>query len=144
MNVTLVTSSTVTSWAPGHDVWALWVDVRGWPAWDDSIRSVEFDGRFAPGAELKVQENDGDPLLTRLMSVSQGEEFTTCTDLRSGIIRTARHRLSASGPLATVTHEIEVVVPESAMRDYLTGPWVRIQRDLPNRLWEMVDLASPV
>ena len=40
--------SIETSAAP-EEIWELWADVAGWPAWNGDIERIELDGPFAAG-----------------------------------------------------------------------------------------------
>jgi uncharacterized membrane protein len=44
-----VEHSIETSATP-QEIWRLWADVAGWPAWNADIEEIELRGRLPPGA----------------------------------------------------------------------------------------------
>lgn len=48
-------SATVIVTAPPAVVWARWVDVAQWPAWNPTCVSTSLDGPVSPGATLRLE-----------------------------------------------------------------------------------------
>lgn len=99
--------------APGA-VWALYRDPSTWPDWKYGVQGVDLDGPVAEGAEGLITVASGEALPIRITEVSEGEGYTSETELAEGVTLVMRHRVT---PLADgrsrITHQ--VTMPRSAL-----------------------------
>lgn len=71
----LSTHSARTSATP-EQVYALWADPMGWPAWDPEVTSVKFDGAPALGARGTLTPRSGPGLGFTITELKPAQVFT--------------------------------------------------------------------
>lgn len=138
---TYVADATVTVDAALHDIWAVWVDARAWTTWDDSLEKVEIHGNFKEGNKLTLTPRSGHPLESTLVSVTQGEEFTSQVDLPFGVIRNS-HRMERFGALAKITHAVTADIDPDHAEEFGAKVWPAMQDNLATSLINLVEIVG--
>lgn len=138
---TFVAAATVTVDAFAHDVWAVWVDVNGWPAWDEGTEKTQLHGNFRAGNTFTLKPQGADPVEATLVSVTQGEEFTDEVAAPFGTIRT-QHRMSALGEQVVITHEVTAEITEADADLFAVRIWPGIQRGISASLLDLADVVG--
>ncbi|MBY5775254.1 polyketide cyclase [Rhizobium leguminosarum] len=124
---------TTTVDADPGDIWALWVDVNGWPRWDSGLESTKFSGTFRKGSSFELTPRGGEPLEVTLRSVTEGEEFSDETILAFGTIRNA-HRMRPVAGKVELTHEVEAVINKAEAVFFASEIWPHMRDGIPEAL----------
>lgn len=135
------TSSTVTVDALAHDIWALWVDVNGWSAWDRGVESALLHSNFKQGNRFTLVPKGAEAVEVTIKTVTQGDEFSDEANLPFGTIRTF-HRMEPFGELVKVTHEVEAEVDLDHAPAFSQQLWADMQRNVSESLNDMIDIVS--
>ena len=67
-------SHTVKTTASADDIWQLWTDVEGWPAWDSELIHAELAGPFSLGATGRLVPQRGAPSSFVISQLSNSEQ----------------------------------------------------------------------
>ena len=126
------TETTTVNAEPG-DIWAIWVDINGWPRWDDGLESTKFSESFREGSSFELTPKGGQALTVTLRSVTQGEEFSDEAVLPFGKIRNA-HRMRSIDGKVELTHEIEAVINKQEAGFFASEIWPHMRDGLPEAL----------
>jgi hypothetical protein len=121
-----VAAATVTVDARAHDIWALWVDVRGWSTWDDGIESATPNSNFKAGNTICLKPRGGEAVIVTIRTVTQGMEFSDEALLPFGCIRNF-HRMEAVGERVKLTHEVLAEVNADATAFFAREIWPHLQ-----------------
>jgi hypothetical protein len=140
-NQLFLASATVTADANGHDIWALWADVNGWPSWNDGLESARLPGSFREGNEFTLTLAGGQVVEPVLTEVSQGEGFADQTTLPFGVLYTTHH-IEKIGRLVAVTHELRAEVDTGQVEFFVAKLWPQMQRGVPESLANLVEIAA--
>lgn len=138
---TFFASSTVTVDALAHDIWALWVDVNGWSAWDGGLERSVLHSNFKQGNSFTVVPKGAEPVDVTIKTVTQGDEFSDEANLPFGTIRTF-HRMEPFGDLVKVTHEVEAEIDLDHAPAFAQQVWADMQRNVSEALNDMIDIVS--
>lgn len=127
--------------APVEAVWSLWLDVEGWPRWDDQLewaRLEEVGGQIRVGASGLLKSRGSPPSRFEIVRFDEtGYAFTT--RLPAGLLRVTRELArSESGWL--VTHDVRFEGVGGWCLGWILGP--RFRRALPGVLTALVVLAE--
>ena len=134
-------SETTMIDAPPGDIWAVWVDINGWPRWDDGLETTTFSGAFRAGNTFELTPRGREALTVTLRSVTQGEEFTDETELPFGTIRTA-HRMRPVGGKVELTHEVEAIINTPEAGFFGDEIWPHMQGGLGGALANIRDIVE--
>jgi hypothetical protein len=138
---TFLAGATVTVDALVHDIWAVWVDVNGWPTWDDGLEKAQLHGNFKVGNGFTLKPEGADPVEATLVSVTQGEEFTDEVALPFGTIRT-QHRLAELDELVAITHEIRAEIAGPQAGFFAEHIWPELQAGVSKALLSLADVVG--
>ncbi|WP_324651789.1 SRPBCC family protein [Georgenia sp. H159] len=84
--------------APVGEVWAVLTAPDRWPTWTASMDEVELlDGRFGPGARVRVVQPRLRPAVWTVTDYDEGSRFTW-TSTSPGVTTTGEHVLVPVGP----------------------------------------------
>jgi hypothetical protein len=134
-------SATAAVKATTGNLWALWVDVNGWPSWNTAVKSTRLNGNFKTGKTFDVCGKTGAEAVVTITQVSQGESFTDECVLAFGVKRD-HHEMRSAGGILVVTHGIEAEVDPDLVGTFGAEIWPAMQASLPESLSELVDLAA--
>lgn len=129
------TEHAIETTAAPEDVWALWADVPGWPAWDASLAATTLDGPFAVGTTGTLQPAGMDALPFVLLEVDPGRGFVDETGF-AGLVLRFRH---AVAPVADAGARIVVRVEAEGPGADEIGP--AVAEDLPESLGALAAAA---
>ncbi|MGO6747870.1 hypothetical protein ACCS93_36495 [Rhizobium ruizarguesonis] len=123
------------------DIWAIWVDINGWPRWDDGLESTRFSGIFREGGSFELTPRGGEALTVTLRSVTQGEEFSDEAVLPFGKIRNA-HRMRQVDGKVELTHEVEAVINKAEAGFFSNEIWPHMRDGLAGALANIQEIAE--
>lgn len=135
------TTETLLIKAKVGDIWAIWVDINGWPRWDDGIETTKFSGNFREGNSFELQPKGGESLTVTLCSVTPGEEFIDETILPFGIIRNI-HRMRQIEDKVELTHEIEALINKESAPFFSKEIWTHMQEGLAKSLQNLKEIVE--
>jgi len=136
-------SATVTVRAKGYDVWAVWVDVNAWKAWDDGIADIRLHGNFVEGNGFTLTPQGGEPVEVTLKTVTQGEEFSDETVIEPFGVLHGYHRIEQVGEdLVQVTHELVAEIRSHHLGVFLKEIWPDMQAGLGSAVNAIADIVS--
>jgi len=138
---TFVAAATMTTTASTADIWALWVDVRGWTNWDNGLERIEMKGNFKAGNSFELTPRGGEPITVNIKTVTQGEEFSDEAVLPFGTIRTY-HRMETIGKRVKLTHEIHAEIASEAAGFFEKEIWPHMQSGLPESVNNIVGIVQ--
>src|SRR4029450_13576653 len=89
--------STETS-ATQEEIWRLWADVAGWPAWNADIEQIELIGPFAAGSTIRMSPIGQESIELRIVEAVEPELFVDEAELDEVVGRTINtsHRRDTS------------------------------------------------
>ncbi len=129
------TEHTHRSAAAPEAVFALWVNVEGWPAWDASLIATTLDGPFAAGATGTLHpQGMPEPIAFRLTAVEPGVGFADETRLGLLVLR-FQHRVESRAGGSRIFVSIEAEGPDAEQ----VGP--AVAEDLPESVAALADAA---
>jgi Polyketide cyclase / dehydrase and lipid transport len=131
--------STETS-ATQEEIWRLWADVAGWPAWNADIEQIELIGPFAAGSTIRMSPIGQESIELRIVEAVEPELFVDEAELDEIVVRTIHHiqRLDAEG--ARVTYRMEITGAAAETLGPQIGP--EISGDFPQTLAALVERAE--
>jgi uncharacterized protein YndB with AHSA1/START domain len=94
---------SVETQAPPDEIWRLWADVAGWPAWNGDIERIELIGPFAAGSRILMTPIDEEPVELRIAETREPELFVDEADLGEILVRTT-HRVQQIDSPAPASH----------------------------------------
>jgi hypothetical protein len=131
---------TMETTAAPEDVWRLWADVAGWPAWNRDIERIAVDGPLAPGSTIVMTPIGQEAVELRIAVVVEPELFVDEADLGEILVRTV-HRVQALEPgRARVTYRMEITGPRADTLGPEVGP--QISADFPQTMAALIDRAE--
>jgi uncharacterized membrane protein len=98
--------------APSPRIWAAWLDVAAWPAWNPVVRSARRldDGPFAVGSRTRILQPRLLPAVWSVTELDQASGVFTWAMHQPGVTVTATHRVlppaEEPGARSTVTLEL--------------------------------------
>jgi hypothetical protein len=131
--------SVETSARP-QEIWALWADVAGWPAWNADIERIELVGPFAAGSTIRMTPIGQEPIDLRLAEAVEPELFVDEADLGEIVVRTIHRADELDRGRTRVTYRMEITGPASDTLGPQIGP--EISGDFPQTLAALVELAQ--
>jgi hypothetical protein len=134
-----VEHSIETSAAP-REVWDLWVDVAGWPAWNADIEAIELAGPFAAGGTIRMTPIGQEPIELRIAEAVEPEQFVDEADLGEIVVRTIHRAEQSDGGRTRVTYRMEITGPAADTLGPQIGP--EISGDFPETLAALVERAE--
>jgi uncharacterized membrane protein len=92
-------------------VWAVFTDVRSWPRWTSSVRTIDYrdDETLRPGTRVRIAQPRMPKLVWQVTEVEEGRSFTWVAS-SPGVRTVARHAVDADpegGSRLTLTLEQE-------------------------------------
>jgi len=134
------TEHSIETTASAENVWALWEDVAGWPAWNADLERAELSGPFAPGSTITMVSPGEDPIELRIAEAVEPERFVDRADLGSIVVRTEHRAERVDAERIRVVYRMEITGPEADTMGPEIGP--RISADFPEVLRSLVTLAA--
>ena len=131
--------SIETSAAP-EEIWELWADVAGWPAWNGDIEQIELDGPFAAGGRIVMTPIGAEPVELRIAEAVEPELFVDEAELGEIVVRTLHRVERLDHERARVTYRMEITGPAAATLGPQIGP--EISADFPQTLAALVERAE--
>lgn len=131
--------SIETSATP-REVWDLWVDVAGWPAWNADIEEIELVGAFAAGSTIRMTPIGQEPIELRIAEAVEPELFVDEADLGQIVVRTIHRAEQSDGGRTRVTYRMEITGPAADTLGPQIGP--EISGDFPGTLAALVERAE--
>jgi hypothetical protein len=130
------TEHTVETTAPADAVHALYADVAGWPAWDESVELAELDGPFVAGTTGRLRPAGLETLPFTLLWAEAGRGFTDETPFMGHVLRFVHLLEPAAGGGTRITHRVEIDGPAAAEM----GP--NVASDLPEAMAALAAAAE--
>jgi uncharacterized protein YndB with AHSA1/START domain len=126
--------------ATPEEIWRLWADVAGWPAWNADIEEIELSGPFAAGSTIRMTPIDQEPIELRIAEAVEPELFVDEADLGEIVVRTIHRAEQVDGGRARVSYRMEITGPASDTLGPQIGP--EISGDFPQTLAALVERAE--
>jgi hypothetical protein len=118
------------------DIFALWRDVEGWPAWDGSLIVTSLDGPFAAGSTGTLHPvGMPEPIAFTVTEVEDGHGFADETRLGPLVLR-FRHRVERAGGRSRIVVSVEADGPGADE----VGP--AVAEDLPESVAALAEAAE--
>jgi uncharacterized membrane protein len=134
-----VEHSIETSAAP-NEIWRLWADVPGWPAWNSDIERIELVGDFAAGGRIVMTPVGQEPIELRLAETVEPQLFVDQAELGEIVVRTIHRIERLDGERARVVYRMEITGPAADTLGPQIGP--EISGDFPQTLAALVERAE--
>jgi hypothetical protein len=126
--------------ATRQEIWRLWADVAGWPAWNADIEQTELSGRFAAGSTIRMTPIGQEPIELRIAEALEPELFVDEADLGEIVVRTIHRVERLDDERARVIYRMEISGPASDTLGPQIGP--EISGDIPQTLTALVERAE--
>jgi hypothetical protein len=126
--------------ATRQEIWSLWADVAGWPAWNAHIEQIEFSGPFAAGSTIRMAPIGQEPIELRIGEAVEPELFVDEADFGEIVVRTIHRAEQLDGGRTRVTYRMEITGPASDTLGPQIGPG--ISSDFPQTLAALVERAE--
>jgi hypothetical protein len=126
--------------ATAQEIWSLWADVAGWPAWNADIEEIELSGPFAAGSTIRMTPIGQEPIELRIAAAVEPELFVDEADLGDILVRTMHRVERLDDERARVTYRMEITGPAADTLGPQIGP--EISADFPQTLAALVERAE--
>jgi hypothetical protein len=134
------TEHSIETSATQEEIWRLWADVAGWPAWNADIEQIELTGRFEAGSMIRMTPIGQEPIELRIVEAVEPELFVDEADLGEIVVRTIHRAERLDGTRVRVTYRMEITGPASDTLGPQIGP--EISGDFPQTLAALVERAE--
>jgi hypothetical protein len=131
--------SIETSAAP-QEIWRLWADVAGWPAWNADIAEIQLTGPFAAESTIRMTPIGQEPIELRIAEAVEPELFVDEADFGEIVVRTIHQAEQLEAGRARVSYRMEITGPASDTLGPQIGP--EISGDFPETLAALVERAE--
>src|SRR5215470_11296462 len=98
----------ITTSALPEQVWRLWADVEGWPAWNGDIERIELDGSFAAGSRIVMTPIGQEAIELRIAEAVEPVLFVDEAAFGDVIVRTTHRVERAGNERSRVTYRLEI------------------------------------
>jgi len=71
--------SKIATGVKREDIWAVWIDVNNWPAWQHDLEYCTLDGKFEVGNHFFLKPKGVSQVKIIITEVIDGCSFTDCT-----------------------------------------------------------------
>jgi uncharacterized protein YndB with AHSA1/START domain len=132
-------SHTIEVAAPPGRIWGIWMDARGWPAWDPELREVSSEAALAVGVEGRLVPVRGRASRFRVTELIAGERYTFETRLPAATLRITR-TVTTTPEGSRFTHDVQFSGPLGRVFAAKFGPAFR--RALPIAMSQLAALAT--
>jgi hypothetical protein len=126
--------------ATQQEIWRLWADVPGWPAWNADIEQIELIGPFAAGSTIRMAPMGQEPIELRIAEAVEPELFVDEADLGEIVVRTIHRAEQLDGGRARLSYRMQITGPASDTLGPQIGP--EISGDFPQVLAALVERAE--
>jgi hypothetical protein len=126
--------------AQPEQIWQLWTDVAGWPAWNGDIQHIELIGPFVAGSRILMTPIGEEPVELRIAEAREPELFVDEADLGEIVVRTTHRVDEIDSAHARVTYRMEITGPAADTLGPQIGP--EISGDFPKTLAALVARAE--
>jgi uncharacterized protein YndB with AHSA1/START domain len=134
------TEHSVETSATPEQIWRLWADVPGWPAWNGDVERIELDGSFAAGSRIVMTPVGDEPIELRIAEAVEPERFVDEADLGEIVVRTIHFVEPIGDGHARVTYRMEITGPTANTLGPEIGP--QISSDFPQTMSALVERAQ--
>jgi Polyketide cyclase / dehydrase and lipid transport len=131
--------SVETSAAP-EQIWRLWADVAGWPAWNGDIERIELIGPFAAGGRILMAPIGEEPVELHIAEAVEPDRFVDEAHMGEIVVRTTHRVERIDAGRARVTYRMEITGPGVGTLGPQIGP--EISGDFPETLAALVARAE--
>jgi hypothetical protein len=131
------TEHSIETSATQEEIWRLWADVAGWPAWNADIEQIELTGRFEAGSMIRMTPIGQEPIELRIVEAVEPELFVDEADLGEIVVRTIHRAERLDGKRVRVSYRMEITGPASDTLGPQIGP--EISGDFPQTLAALVE-----
>ncbi len=121
-----------------ESIWRRWVNVQGWPDWDDGVEWATLQGPLAVGASGVIKWW-GERVAFRVTEFVEGRSFT-CKGRKLGTDFAFVHRLEPCSLGTKLTHRVEATGPLAWLLGLTLGR--RIRESLPRAARKLAHLAE--
>jgi hypothetical protein len=126
--------------ATPQEIWSLWADVAGWPAWNADIEQIELVGPFAARSTIRMAPIGQEPTELRIAEAVEPELFVDEADLGDILVRTMHRVERLDDERAQVIYRMEITGPAADTLGPQIGP--EISGDFPQTLAALVERAE--
>jgi Polyketide cyclase / dehydrase and lipid transport len=134
------TEHSIETSAKAEEIWPLWADVPGWPAWNGDIERIELVGPFAAGSRIVMTPIGEEPIELRIAEAVEPELFVDEAELGEIVVRTIHRVQRGDGEGARVSYRMEITGPAADLLGPQIGP--EISGDFPQTLAALVERAE--
>jgi Polyketide cyclase / dehydrase and lipid transport len=134
------TEHSIETSATSQEIWRLWADVAGWPAWNGDIEEIELTGPFAAGSVIRMTPIGQDPVELRIAEAAEPELFVDEAHLGEIVVRTTHRVQQLDGNRARISYRMEIAGPAADTVGPQIGP--EISGDFPETLAALVERAE--
>jgi Polyketide cyclase / dehydrase and lipid transport len=134
------TQHSIETQAAPDEIWRLWADVAGWPAWNGDIERIELIGSFGAGGRIVMTPIGEEPIELRIAEAAEPDFFVDEADLGDVVVRTMHRAERLDGDRTRVTYRMEITGPEADTLGPQIGP--EISGDFPQTLAALAERAG--
>jgi hypothetical protein len=134
------TEHNIETSATPQQIWRLWADVAGWPAWNADIEQIELIGPFAAGSMIRMTPIGQESIELRIAEAVEPQMFVDEADLGEIVVRTVHRAEQGDGGRTRVSYRMEITGPASDTLGPQIGP--EISGDFPQTLAALVERAE--
>lgn len=122
-----------------ESIWRCWVNVQGWPDWDDGLEWATLQGPMSVGSLGVIKRRGGERVPFRITEYVEGRSFT-CLGRKLGTDVAFVHRLEPCSLGTKLTHRVEATGPFAWLLGLTFGRHIR--ESLPRAARKLAHLAE--
>ena len=122
-----------------ESIWRCWMDVQGWPDWDEGLEWATLQGPPGVGVAGVIKRRGGERLSFRVVEFVEGRSFT-CSGRTLGTSLLFMHRLEPTDLGTRLTHRVEARGPLAWLLGLTLGR--RLRDSLPRAARKLAHLAE--
>lgn len=131
---------SVQARASRERVWAVWVDIAGWPSWNPGVGLVQLAGPVAEGATGTIRAVGGPVSTLKVLTIEPKKRFVTEASERLVRLRFEQELADVDGGELLITERVRMTGPATPLLRHTIGS--RLKRSIPAALTALVELAT--
>ncbi len=120
-------------------IWRCWMNVQGWPDWDDGLEWATLQGSLGAGSLGAMKYRGGKRVAFCVIEFTEGSSFT-CLGRSMGTDVRFVHRMEPCSLGTKLTHRVEAQGPMAWLLGLILGR--RIRESLPIAARKLAHLAE--
>ena len=133
---------SVKARASRERVWAVWIDLAGWPSWNPGVGRVQLDGPVSEGATGTIRAVGGPESRLKVLTIEPEKRFVTEASERLMRLRFEQDLTEVGGGQLLITERVRMTGPATPLLRHTIG--ARLKRSIPEALAALVELATTV